>query len=297
MDSRLAFQQLLVNEQRCGESFFGDVEEYRADGVEELTEKMSRSTSAKFAVTSYSKASTNQSWTFKAPVWARQIAGVSSFAQARTSNSTGCLPQHNVPSHGTPLTSATPATNAAAPLKPTLHLLACTHRTHRRKCLLQDPIDSVSTDRALFSFMKRQLQHNRSRIRSILAMRSLQGMFFVKVSHNPAYQQRSSTNTSSAFVWATLLKFETTIPVVPQRIQARASVYLQHRRLSPSPNAEYRCSPAGPLATWPPILSQDLIHMLSLPQCINEQETWVLDQLPKRAVGELQACVGQPAEG
>jgi hypothetical protein len=44
------------------------MEEYRADRVKELTEKMSRSTGAKVTVTSYSKRSTNQNWTFKAPV-------------------------------------------------------------------------------------------------------------------------------------------------------------------------------------------------------------------------------------
>jgi hypothetical protein len=68
-------------------------------------------------------------------------------------------------------------------------------------------------------------------------------------------------------------------------------------RVEPSPNAEYSCSPPGPLATWPPVLSQDLMHMLSSPQCINEQETWVFKQLPKRTVGELQACAGRPVEG
>jgi hypothetical protein len=188
MDSQLDFQQELINAQRCGESFFGDVEEYRADGVKELTEKMGRSTGAKVMVTSYSKTSTNQHWTFRAPVWARRITSVFSSTQARTSNSAGCLPQHNVPNNCTPSTSSTPATNAAAPLKPTLHLLACMHQTQWRKCLLQDPIDSVSTDRALFCFMKRQLQRNRSFIRSTLAMRSVQGMFFVKVSHKPKCQ-------------------------------------------------------------------------------------------------------------
>jgi hypothetical protein len=39
------------------------------------------------------------------------------------------------------------------------------------------------------------------------------------------------------------------------------------------------------------------MHMLSSPQCINEQETWVFDQLPKRTVGELQAYAGQSVEG
>jgi hypothetical protein len=204
VDSRLDFQQVLINIQRCGESFFGDVEEYRADGVKEITKKMSHSTGAKVTVTSYSKTSTNQDWNFKAPVWARRIANVFSPAQARTSNPTGCLPQHNVPNNGIPSTSSTPETNAAAPLKPTLHLLACMHRNQRQKCLLQDPIDFVSTDRALFGFMKRQLQRNRSCIQSTLAMRSIQGIFFVKVSRNPVYQQRILTNTSSAFASATL---------------------------------------------------------------------------------------------
>lgn len=37
--------------------------------------------------------------------------------------------------------------------------------------------------------------------------------------------------------------------------------------------------------------------MLSSPQCINEQETWVLEQLPKRTAGELLERIGQPAEG
>jgi hypothetical protein len=68
-------------------------------------------------------------------------------------------------------------------------------------------------------------------------------------------------------------------------------------KVEPSPEAEYRCSPAGPLATWPPVLSQDLMHMLSSPQCINEKETWVLEQLPKRIAGELQERPGQPTEG
>jgi hypothetical protein len=189
MHSTLDLQRVLINEQRCGESFFGDVEEYRADGAKELAEKMSRSTGAKVTVTSYSKTSTNQNWFFKAPVWARKLAGGSSSARARTSDSAGCLPQHNAPNQYRPSTSSMPATNPSAPWKPTLHLLACLHQTQRRKCLLQSPIDSVSTDRALFCFMKRQLQLNRNRIRSILAMRSVQGMFFVKVSHNPACEQ------------------------------------------------------------------------------------------------------------
>ncbi|XP_014557166.1 hypothetical protein COCVIDRAFT_69160, partial [Bipolaris victoriae FI3] len=265
---------------RCGESFFGDVIEYRHNGIHELTDRMSRSTGASITVASYSKTSKNQNWNFKFPAWARRGTGTSS-AKATTPNSGGGLPQYNAPHRSAPLTSSAPATNTSTNSTPRLHLLACAHRTERRKCLLQDPIDSVSTDRALFCFMKQQIRCNNSRFRSILAMRSIQGMFFVKFrlrmgnnvevrDHNPC-----CTSMNPAICEC--------IPPAP--------------KVEPSQDAEYRCSPPGPLAIWPPVLSQDLMHMLSSPQCIHEDETWVLDQLPKRTAGELQACVGKPAEG
>ncbi|KAF2621158.1 hypothetical protein BU25DRAFT_354992 [Macroventuria anomochaeta] len=266
---------------RCGQQFFGDVKEFRANGVKELIEKMSRSTGAKVTVVPYDSTSTNQNWALKAPSWVRKLTSTSKFGQAKGSSSTEYLPQHNVPAQCPQSTLSTPTSNDTVPSKPKIHLLSCTHRTQRRKCLLQDPIDSVFTDRALFCFMQQQLQRNRSRIRSLLSMRSIQGMFFVKFrlrmgnmvevrDHNPCC---TSTNPNTCEC----------IPPVP--------------KVEPSPTAEYRCTPAGPLATWPPVLSQDLMHMLSSPECINEQETWVLDQLPKRTVGELQASAGQPAEG
>ncbi|KAF3035625.1 hypothetical protein E8E11_004888 [Didymella keratinophila] len=264
---------------RCGESLFGDVKEYRPGGAQALVEQMHRSTGAKVAVTSYSKTFTNQNWVFRVPRMVRRLTSNLSSKKAGTSDSEECLPQHNGASQAAPSTGAT--TNVTAPPSSSLHLLACFHLTQRRKCLLQDHVDAVSTDQALFSFIKQQLQRNRSRIRSIFTMRSVQGMFFVKFrlrmgnvvevrDHNPCC---TSTNPNTC---------ECIPPVT---------------KVEPSPDAEYRCSPAGPLATWPPVLSQDLMHMLSSPQCINENETWVLEQLPKRIAGELQERPGQPIEG
>lgn len=37
--------------------------------------------------------------------------------------------------------------------------------------------------------------------------------------------------------------------------------------------------------------------MLNSPSCINEKETWVLEQLPKRTCGPLEGKLGQPVEG
>jgi hypothetical protein len=62
-------------------------------------------------------------------------------------------------------------------------------------------------------------------------------------------------------------------------------------------NTEYECSPAGPLETGPPIMPQEMMHMLDHPNLIDERERSVLNQLPKRICGQLQANGEEPAEG
>ncbi|KAF3045537.1 hypothetical protein E8E12_009384 [Didymella heteroderae] len=278
-ESRRVLASLLIA--RCGESFFGDVKEYRPGEAQTLIEQMNRSTGAKVTVTSYSKTSGNQNWVLKTPRMVRRLTGSLTSGRAGASNPQGCLPQHNESSQPVPSTGTAATGTTTAQVTSTLHLLACAHRTQRRKWFLQNPIDTIFTDRALFCFMRQQLERNRSLIRSILTMTSVQGMFFVKFrlrmgntvevrDHNPCCTS-ANLNTCEC------------IPPVAN--------------VEPSPDAEYRCSPAGPLATWPPVLSQDLMHMLSSPQCINEQEIWVLEQLPKRTSGQLQERTGQPAEG
>lgn len=39
------------------------------------------------------------------------------------------------------------------------------------------------------------------------------------------------------------------------------------------------------------------MHLFTSPSCVNEHDTWILDQLPKRTCGELYGKVGQPTEG
>ncbi|KAF2440283.1 hypothetical protein P171DRAFT_367811 [Karstenula rhodostoma CBS 690.94] len=38
-------------------------------------------------------------------------------------------------------------------------------------------------------------------------------------------------------------------------------------------------------------------HLFNDPSCVNENDTWILDQLPRRTVGELHGKAGKPAEG
>jgi hypothetical protein len=67
-------------------------------------------------------------------------------------------------------------------------------------------------------------------------------------------------------------------------------------RVEPSNQAEYRCIP-GPPSVWPPVDPQYLAHLFNDPSCVNENDTWILDQLPRRICGELHGKAGQPAEG
>ncbi|KAI8938042.1 hypothetical protein NX059_005714 [Plenodomus lindquistii] len=67
-------------------------------------------------------------------------------------------------------------------------------------------------------------------------------------------------------------------------------------KVEPSPTAEYQCVP-GPPATQPPIPPQYFASLFTCPTDIHEEDTWILDQLPKRICGKLQGRIGQPAEG
>jgi len=67
-------------------------------------------------------------------------------------------------------------------------------------------------------------------------------------------------------------------------------------KVVPSPQAEYLCIPGPPL-TYPPVLPNYLMHLFTSPSCINEKETWILEQLSKRICGELHGKSHEPAEG
>jgi hypothetical protein len=62
------------------------------------------------------------------------------------------------------------------------------------------------------------------------------------------------------------------------------------------PKNKYKCSPI-PAETWPPIPPEYLLHHFLRPSCINEQETWILNQLPKRTRGSLHGKADKPAKG
>ncbi|KAF2632519.1 hypothetical protein BU25DRAFT_382010 [Macroventuria anomochaeta] len=162
-----------------------------------------------------------------------------------------------------------------------LHLLACVRRTQEHVTLLQECIDEVKDNLSLFLFMKQSSTQGRDMGTRSPSLRPVVlykvRLFRLRVRNTDEVPDHNPCCMSST-------------PSVCECIPPGPKV-------EPAPDAEYRCKPAGSPATWPLVLSAGLVHMLSSPQCINEQETWVLDLLPKRTRGQLQERAGQPVEG
>ena len=141
---------------------------------------MEPSVGVKVTATSYRHGTPNQNYTFRLPGWFRSItSSVSSIVRGR-SKSGANLPQHN-PQPGASRTSATSSSNP--PTQTTeLHLMVCMHRSRDRVTLVQHPTATITTDRELFRFLKKQLPEHRSRMKTIISMRKIQNIYFVKVS-------------------------------------------------------------------------------------------------------------------
>ncbi|KAH5319528.1 hypothetical protein HBI12_112360 [Parastagonospora nodorum] len=263
---------------KCGASLSGDVMEYREGGVARLIERMEQTTGSKIEVASHSRAAAAQRYTFRLPSWIHaSITNIlSTFGHSVSSSSE--LPQHRA--SGTTTAHAPQATGLQAPQQ-TLHMMACMQRGRYQRTVHQGRIDDIATDQALFSFMRKQLVQHRGKIRRMFSLKCVRGIYFVKfrlrVGGNAEVRNHEPCCTSS---------FPRICECIPPAL-----------KVEPSPDAEYRCAPAGPLDTWPPVLSEELMHMLTSPQCVNPKETFVLEQLPKRTKGELIGTIGRSVEG
>ncbi|KAF2643421.1 hypothetical protein P280DRAFT_394746 [Massarina eburnea CBS 473.64] len=256
----------------CRQNFTGDFAEYKDGGIADLVSRIEQSTGTKVTITSHNSTISNQKSTGQHPgLWIRNaLTRLTTTFRKPTKQCT--LPQHN------------PTTTTCCPAPPTgsrskmIHLLSCMHAGRFRKSLAQDRIESINTDRNLFCFLRQQFRLHRGRFSTLLSLKTVQGIYFIKFRlpmggsvevrhHNPCC-------------------------VSPQPCECIPPAH----RVEPSPRAEYRCIP-GPPSVWPPIDPHYLAHLFTTPTCINENDTWILDQLPKRICGELQGKAGQPAEG
>jgi hypothetical protein len=172
----------LTNEQKCGDTLFGDVVEYREGGIARLIERMQRFTGAKITVTPYNAGSSNQRYTFRSPKCMQSLVQTASGAFKPRKASQSCLPQHNASS--APATAAPVAIGMTTVPQESVHLMACMQRGRYRRIVRQDSISEITTDKALFCFLRSQLAQHRGRVRKFFSLKCVQGLLFVKVNEH-----------------------------------------------------------------------------------------------------------------
>ncbi|KAF2132124.1 hypothetical protein P153DRAFT_285294 [Dothidotthia symphoricarpi CBS 119687] len=265
----------------CGDSLFSDVVECRPNGIADLIANMERASAIKVRATPYIRHSGNQQYVKpNLGPWLRTTVNAVASIFGRTGTPSSCLPQHTK-LHAT-ATRTTPTVDPAQ--RQALHLMACMHRDQQRKILKQDRVEAIHTDRDLLAFLHRQYIHHRGRILSIFSLRNIKGIHFIKF-HLPMGGSVIVRNHDPCCVAVTDTTALRTCECIPPKA-----------KVEPSPTAEYRCTP-GPPATHPLIPPEYLLMLMTCPSHTHEQDTWILDQIPRRTCGELRGKVGQPAEG
>lgn len=240
---------------------------------------MQRTSGIKVRISSYSQHSGNQRYVMPHPSqWIQNALKKIRSVFSSSPKPPACLPQHNPPQPATACSS----TNNTSPQQRILRLLTCMHRDRFRKILHQDVMEKVTTDCTLLCFLQKQYLRHRGRFLHMLSLKRVKGIFFVKfrlpiggsvdVRHHNPYCISSSAGSIACEC----------IPPPP--------------KVEPSPGAEYVCIP-GPPATYPLIPPEYLASLFTCPTDVHEQDTWILDQLPKRTCDELRGQIGQPAEG
>ncbi|UPX13887.1 uncharacterized protein EKO05_0004383 [Ascochyta rabiei] len=262
---------------RCGDSFYSDIFEYRPGGIDRLKKQMQGSGCLKVAATSYNQGTPEQRYKFEAPAWLRSATKRLSSTLTQASQDTSCLPQHHTSSVSQPAAAPQPSPSAD---RRELYLMACMHRTEHHVVVVQDEITNISTDRQLFHFLRTQLARHRGYLNSIISMRRVQRIYFVKFflnkGHRAQVRHHRTCCTSSR------------CDCIPPQLKVVKP---------PVGSGEYECNPAGPPDTWPPICPEFMMHMLYAPDCLDEDDAYVLGQLPKKTDGKLQEVIGTPTEG
>lgn len=139
---------------------------------------MRRSTGTQVTIITRKNGSGTRTRIYRAPTWLPNSLSNLSTAFARSGHQTLSLPMHNN------INATTTASLASEPpaRQQMLHLMACLQRGRYRRIVHQDRIEGITTDRALFAFLKNQTARHRGRMRKLFSLKSVQGIHFVKVS-------------------------------------------------------------------------------------------------------------------
>jgi hypothetical protein len=168
-----------------------------------------------------------------------------------------------------------------------LHLMACMHNKRSSKILQQDRIEDIATDCELICFLRKQYRKRRSRLRSFLSLKTVQGIHFVKF-HLPMGNNVIIRPHGVSCI--PLDNLTTTTPT------AMCECLPPRTRVEPTDTAEYHCQPVPP-KTFPPVPPEYLLSLFTCQEQPHQMSRWIVEQLPKRKWGELFGKPEQPAEG
>jgi hypothetical protein len=143
---------------------------------------MQRSGCLKVTLDTYDEHETNPGYTLQIPSWCQAVRknlSTSFTALTRTSADSMCLPLQKIPKES----KVSTASQQTGPIpERERYLLICMHRTQHHVNVNQESLQDVTTDRKLFCFLKKQLRTHRGRFHSLISMKRVQKIFFVKVS-------------------------------------------------------------------------------------------------------------------
>ena len=149
---------------------------------------MQRSGCSMLTITTYNQGLAELKFKIQPLSWFRSASRSLLSTLMRASKDSACLPQHNTSS----VCKASTVPNSSSPAhQRELYLMACMHRTQHHVNVNQDLLEGVTTDQQLFRFLKTQLKRYRGQFHSLLSMRRVQKIFFIKVSptSSPACRQ------------------------------------------------------------------------------------------------------------
>ncbi|KAF3045542.1 hypothetical protein E8E12_009520 [Didymella heteroderae] len=267
---------------RCGDRLFSDAIELQENGVQELATRMEDSSGVKVAIAGYNLHSGNQQYNLP-----RRFAWFGRTNGACQTNQAANIPMYSSTSSASASTAACTSSQGPSAQKQMLHLMAYMHNKRSSKILQQDRIEDVATDCDLIRFLRRQYRKRRSRFRSFLSLKTVQGIHFVK-SHLPM------GNNVIIYPHGVSCTPLGSLPITTPT--AMCECLPPRARVEPTDTAEYHCQPVPP-KTFPPVPPEYLLSLFTCQEQSHQMSRWIVEQLRKRTWGELFGKPEQPAEG
>ncbi|KNG49877.1 hypothetical protein DDE82_001577 [Stemphylium lycopersici] len=179
----------------CGKRYFDDVMEICEGGIQALIRNIQHSLAdTTINAVSYNERTKVQQYTGRFSTWIKvvyqRIADVLSWRYRRPIG----LPHHNARNAAstTPIAAGGQSPRQQQPPKhqSTFDLMSCVHSSGEDIVLLQHDLRGIGNDLSLFDLLKQKILLRRNRILLALSCRSIQGIYFSKVSQHQPPQKK-----------------------------------------------------------------------------------------------------------